>query len=1237
MTRLLQFTALFAALSTCASQTSADTVTFTTDETIGCDNMMYEGDDIIVSGCIVTIDCAHSFASLSVINGGIVTHAAGGTVPGGAEDPVGMVLTITGNVLVDAGCSISADGRGHPAGAGDGAGTDSDYGGGGGAYGGRGGYGQSGGIPGWPYGSPLVPTALGSGGGNGNGYSGGAGGGAIELTVLGSATIDGTVAANGTDASGYGAWSGGGGSGGSISLDVAVLEGAGTIAANGGNKSGTWGGGGGGGRVAVYAATSTFSGDMTACGGYGESGYAGAGTVYTEFQSPNQRQLLIDNCGNAGGCTEWTEPALLAGDLLVTGGGIVCHFPEQPLILTVSGNVLVDTGCWIYASGRGYPAGTGPGGGGGGDYGGSGGGYGGSGGRGLNAGAAGLSYGSQFVARELGSGGGNGHGYTGGTGGGTIELSVVGTLTVDGTLAANGANASGYGSWGGGGGSGGGIQLDVGSLGGTGTIEADGGSGGGGWGGGGGGGRIAIYTASCDVGEFGGVVTAVGGSGYRSGAPGTVQYGIIGAPPVGIVTTVGAIEERDPSQDLVTDISPGNWESSDHIRVFVEQIATPLPGQLTVDVSVPGVYDEESDLSPDIIPGGWIVNSHVLHLDSVGGDPVSLGGSVTFDTPVLGVILTDGNLDDSEEVDYGTWTQRVLARRDLTYPYGVPGRGVELDGPEGDTVTLSSDRLTVTFDGFTDSAIDQIRIITSGHLHDYDEDNVPDECEPAAANVLMVDDDAQGANDGSSWDDAFNSLQDALAAAETAGGTITEVWIAAGTYWPDDGGGQTLGNRSATFSMLSNLALYGGFGGWEVDSAQRDWKVNETILSGDIGIADDDADNSYHVVTAGAVDATATLDGVTISGGKADGGDSNGYGAGFYNDASNPTLTHCIFTENSAGVHGGGLFNDGHPTVIDCTFVGNSANRGAGITNHYDSSLTLTDSTLSGNSSLASGGGIYNDVGSTPTIVNCVFFGNSSPGSGDPTHYGGGAINNYASSGMLVNCIFSGNSANNGGAISNFDSNPTLTNCVFSSNVSTTTGGIWNTSGSVPSVLNCVLWGNTPTQIVGAATVSYSCVQGGWPGDGNVDGDPLFVDSDGVDNLPGTVDDNLRLLPTSPCVDAANNTGVPGGVESDLDGLARFVDDPLTPDTGVPDPPDFPFVVDMGAYEYVAGDLDWDGSAGAADWAIFADCMAGPDVSVPPAAVTEAEFGKADLVGDDDVDLADFAAFQQVFGQPQRE
>ncbi len=104
--------------------------------------------------------------------------------------------------------------------------------------------------------------------------------------------------------------------------------------------------------------------------------------------------------------------------------------------------------------------------------------------------------------------------------------------------------------------------------------------------------------------------------------------------------------------------------------------------------------------------------------------------------------------------------------------------------------------------------------------------------------------------------------------------------------------------------------------------------------------------------------------------------------------------------------------------------------------------------------------------------------------------------------------------------------------------------------------------------------MSFSNIEGSFPGTGNIDADPLFVDPDNGD---------FRLLPGSPCIDAGDNTAVPGEITTDLDGNPRFVDDPDTPDCQqAPGTCGDPPVVDMGAYEFQAAppcpwDLNGDG------------------------------------------------------------
>jgi hypothetical protein len=133
---------------------------------------------------------------------------------------------------------------------------------------------------------------------------------------------------------------------------------------------------------------------------------------------------------------------------------------------------------------------------------------------------------------------------------------------------------------------------------------------------------------------------------------------------------------------------------------------------------------------------------------------------------------------------------------------------------------------------------------------------------------------------------------------------------------------------------------------------------------------------------------------------------------------------------------------------------------------------------------------------------------------------------------------------------------------------------------------------------------------------------------------------DLQLLSSSPCIDAGDNAAVPADMLDldgdgntteplpfDLSGWARFVNDPLIPDTGSGTPP----IVDMGAYEYrveVLGDCRPNGRLDLADFASLTGCMAGPGAD----ATVECECADMDLDGG--VDLRDFAAFQIGLGAP---
>lgn len=193
--------------------------------------------------------------------------------------------------------------------------------------------------------------------------------------------------------------------------------------------------------------------------------------------------------------------------------------------------------------------------------------------------------------------------------------------------------------------------------------------------------------------------------------------------------------------------------------------------------------------------------------------------------------------------------------------------------------------------------------------------------------IYYVDADANGANDGSSWVDAFNHLQDALAVAIYG----DEIQVAEGVYKPDEDSNHPdgTGNREATFQLIDGVAVRGGYAGsGEPEPNARDFNAYETVLSGDLNGDDAEvsdpldmlydpkrSENSYIVVTGNYTDQTAALDGFSITNGVGLGGITNGNGS--------PTITNCRCSKN-VGLSGGGMCNwRGSPRVKACTFSEN--------------------------------------------------------------------------------------------------------------------------------------------------------------------------------------------------------------------------------------------------------------------------------------------------------------------------
>ncbi len=392
---------------------------------------------------------------------------------------------------------------------------------------------------------------------------------------------------------------------------------------------------------------------------------------------------------------------------------------------------------------------------------------------------------------------------------------------------------------------------------------------------------------------------------------------------------------------------------------------------------------------------------------------------------------------------------------------------------------------------------------------------------------------------GISWTSAYTNLQDALAMAADG----DEIWVAAGVYYPDEGGGQTNNNRWASFALTDGVKIYGGFAGSETQRSQRQPRVNVTVLSGDIN-GDDGTDshgvvtttgnirglNAYNVIRNIGVTSTAVLDGFTITAGYAE---TSGFacpancGGGMYNERSRPEINQISFSGNRARF-GGGMVNDNsNPEMRQVSFSGNSAPHGSGGGMYNSGSRPeMSQVSFSGNSASFSGGGMYNS-GSNPKMSQVSFSGNRS-------HLGlGGGMYNSGSRPEISQVSFSGNRANSGGGMYNDNSNPHIVNSIFWGNAGS---GLMNASAQITNI-------NGSSPVISYTLIQSSGGSSAWlntlgnGGHNLLDADPLFQEPIDPADAP-TSAGNLRLRPGSPAIDAGDDHAASG--PKDLEGAPRI-------------------------------------------------------------------------------------------------
>jgi hypothetical protein len=467
-----------------------------------------------------------------------------------------------------------------------------------------------------------------------------------------------------------------------------------------------------------------------------------------------------------------------------------------------------------------------------------------------------------------------------------------------------------------------------------------------------------------------------------------------------------------------------------------------------------------------------------------------------------------------------------------------------------------------------------------------------------AANAqIFVNSSATGANNGSSWANAYTNLQDALLDAPAN----ASIWVKAGTYAPSieiiEGDA-----RSRAFFIASDVKLYGGFNGTETQLEQRNFTANVTTLSGDFNNDDLDTngdgisdinyqENAYTVFLNFEVGASSVIDGFTVTGGVANGDYeyvvngieiSTSNGGGMHNLESALTIRNMKFIDNYASF-GGAMYNSGGtPKIYDSELNYNQAAYGGAVYSNWSCVFTaqncdfffnnftggtvgavnqsvsmISDSYFAYNTG-AYGGAIYNNIGTC--ILQNVKISNNIV-----TASGGGIYNVNSSVANLYNVLINNNQADNGGGIYDNESYSKLTNVTIVNNEALQKGGGMYCTLSMDNlntrIYNSIIWGNSSTSNIydsiyytyfaqedvhiRNSIIEHSGGSSNWNtayGDNmgsNLDVDPQFVNPDNED---------FTLQPTSPGLNSSYNQflTLPNGANSwtaadkDANGYSRL-------------------------------------------------------------------------------------------------
>jgi predicted outer membrane repeat protein len=420
--------------------------------------------------------------------------------------------------------------------------------------------------------------------------------------------------------------------------------------------------------------------------------------------------------------------------------------------------------------------------------------------------------------------------------------------------------------------------------------------------------------------------------------------------------------------------------------------------------------------------------------------------------------------------------------------------------------------------------------------------------------ILYVDATLGTSGSGASWACGLKELSEAIKIANM-NPAIKAIWVADGTYKPTNGTDRTI----SMTTLRADLKILGGFSGNETMATQANPSLNPTIISGDIGVANNMSDNSYRLLNIGGRAANPSglvIDGFIFEKANADApGDGdrsvgpaihsylvststpvninrtifrNNYGratGAIFLHATNATFDNCRFVGNTTNGSGGGvLVYQASPVFNSCVFAANTAtNSGGGFYGNYGTA-SFSKTTFSGNSA-GTGGGIYANRYTT-NVYNSVFNANTSISGG-----GGMFIHNGSNSAVSNSTFFKNTAASSGGAIVLVEANSSINaaNNIFYMNTASgkATGAgsdITNFTGGSNVYANNILQMNTAVPADNGGNIRN-----------NTRGtDPMFVNEAnaiGADMMWGTGDDGLALNSASLAKNTGDNALAPAGTD----------------------------------------------------------------------------------------------------------